>query len=410
MSGRFKAFLNELFFYSGQFALFYIVMRLSGDGPKFLLDFGHIMLVITLIVQSSLLAWQGGRPQVRLWGSFLVPVIYSLSEIGEGLDYLFNAAHMGFWIYALLSALIQLYIIRRKSRGQSQQLTELVVVAMTISIFLFLYFYFDIAKENLSEHELTLVSIFWHLPEFLDNPSHLYILFGGLILALVLGLGRMEIARLKDRLNTLFGVYVDTSIRDRIVSGQAMRSETAELCILFSDLRNFTRMSEQYEADRIIRMLNHYFEFWDQAVRKQGGVIDKFIGDAVMVIFGLQDKMAACEAAVQTACEVKKKWPQFQQSLRDEGLPVPENFGVGCHFGRVIIGNVGSRTRRSYTVIGDDVNLAARLESACKSQQRGLIISDQVYQQLTPETQAGLQSLGALTIKGKQQQINVWAQ
>jgi|AntRauTorcE11897_2_1112592.scaffolds.fasta_scaffold01963_2 class 3 adenylate cyclase len=404
-----KAFLDELLFYSGQFALFYIVMRLSDSGLGFLLDSGHLLLVVALLVQSAWLAFQGHLPRVRFLGSFLVPVIYSLSEIGEGLDYFFNAAHMGFWIYALVAALLQLHIISLKKQGKSQQLTELVVVAMTISIFLFLYFYFDIAKENLPDHELTLTGIFTHLPAFLQDPTHLYIIFGGLVLALILGLGRMEVTRLKDRLNTLFGVYVDASIRDRIVSGQAARSETAELCVLFADLRNFTQLSEKHDADQIIQMLNHYFEFWDLAVRKQGGVIDKFIGDAVMVIFGLRQKEeAACEAAVQTAREVLNEWPAFQDSLRAEGLPVPEAFGVGCHFGRVIIGNVGSRARRSYTVIGDDVNLAARLESACKAQQQQLIISDQVHQQLNPTNQQFFQPLGQLELKGKKQSIKAW--
>lgn len=403
-----KALLDELFFYSGQFAVFYIIMRLSDSGLAFVLDSGHLMLIVALVVQSSWLALQGHRPRVRLLGSFLVPAVYSLSEIGEGLDYFFNAAHMGFWVYALVAAALQLLTIHQKRLGKSQQLTELAVVAMTISIFLFLYFYFDIAREDLPETELTLVNIFTHLPGFLQDTTHLYIIFGGLVLALILGLGRMEITRLKDRLSNLFGVYVDASIRDRIVSGQAAQPETAALCILFSDLRNFTRLSEQYPPDQIIQMLNQYFEFWDMAVRKQGGVIDKFIGDAVMVIFGLQHREQACEAAVQTSVEMLRNWPAFQQSLKDQGLPVPEGFGVGCHFGRVIIGNVGSRARRSYTVIGDDVNLAARLETACKNQQQSVIISDQVHQQLSAASQTLFCSLGSLEIKGKQQQVQAW--
>ncbi|WP_114417660.1 adenylate/guanylate cyclase domain-containing protein [Marinospirillum perlucidum] len=408
MSASIKAFLDELLFYSGQFALFYIVMRLSASGPIFLLDTGHLLLVITLLIQSGWLAAQGQKPWVRIVGSFLVPVVYSLSEIGEGLDYFFNAAHMGFWIYAAVSAALQLQLIRRKKQGRKQHLSELLLVGVTISIFLFLYFYFDIAKEGLPEEELTLVGIFAHLPGFLQDPTHLYIIFGGLVLALVLGLGRMEVTRLKDRLNTLFGVYVDTSIRDRILSGKAVESETAELCILFADLRNFTSLSENHNAEAITRMLNRYFEFWDQAVRREGGVIDKFIGDAVMVIFGLRQQEHPCEAAVSCVHQLLEDWPRFQNSLAEEGLPVPEVFGAGCHFGRVIIGNVGSRARRSYTVIGDDVNQAARLESACKSQQQQMIISDRVYQQLPRHKQEPFTSLGWLEVKGKARSIQAW--
>lgn len=404
-----KAFLDELFFYSGQFALFYIVMRLSERGLGFLLEVDHLLLLIALVVQSAWLAVQGHRLWIRLLGTFLVPVIYSLSEIGEGLDYFFNAAHMGFWIYAFLTALLQLHILQLKEKGQNQQLTELALVAMTISIFLFLYFYFDVAKEGVPEAELTILGIFTYLPEFLEDRTHLYIIFGGLVLALILGLGRMEITRLKDRLNRLFGVYVDHRIRDRILSGQAAQAEKADLCILFSDIRNFTGLTEKHEPEKITRMLNLYFEFWDSAVRKNGGVIDKFIGDAVMMIFGLRHKEFACEAAVRTACELLETWPDFQAKLREEGLPVPESFGCGCHFGRVIIGNVGSLARRSYTVIGDDVNLAARLESACKTYQQSLIISDAVYQQLTAETQKTFNPLGQIPLKGKKQSIEAWA-
>lgn len=409
MHRHLKAFLDELLFYSGQFALFYIVMRMSETGLGFLLETDHLLLLIALVVQSAWLAVQGHLPGVRLFGTFLVPLVYSFSEISEGLDYFFNAAHMGFWIYALLTALLQLHIIKLKAQGKNLQLTELGLVAMTISIFLFLYFYFDLAKEGVAEHQLTVFAIFNHLPEFLEDPSHLYIIFGGLVLALILGLGRMEITRLKDRLNRLFGVYVDHGIRDRILSGAAMQSEKAELCILFSDLRDFTSLTEKHEAEQITHMLNHYFEFWDSAVRKHGGVIDKFIGDAVMMIFGLRQQAMACEAAVLTVRELLEAWPGFQTSLREKGLPVPESFGCGCHFGRVIIGNVGSRARRSYTVIGDDVNIAARLESACKTHQQTLIISDRVYQQLTTETQKAFHALGCIPVKGKKEEIEAWA-
>lgn len=408
MARYLKAFLDELFFYSGQFALFYIVMRLSDKGFTFLLDSGHLMLVIALVMQSMLLAVKGHIPLIRFPGSFLVPAIYSLSESHEGLEYFLNAAHMGFWAYALITAGIQLHIIHLKRQDKSQQLTELAVVAITISIFLFLYFYFDISKEKLPEEELTIVNIFAHLPAFLQDHTHLYIIFGGGVLALILGLGRMEITRLKDRLSALFGIYVDARIRDRIISGQAASSEKAELCVLFADLRNFTQLSEKHDADQIINMLNHYFEFWDLVVRKHGGVIDKFIGDAVMVIFGLRHQEQACEDAVKTSLELLHAWPSFQASLHDKGLPMPEGFGVGCHFGRIIIGNVGSNNRRSYTVIGDDVNLAARLESACKNQQQSLIISDHVYQLLDQCLQSKFQSLGTLEIKGKNKNIKAW--
>lgn len=409
MHRHLKSFLDELLFYSGQFALFYIVMRMSENGLGFLLETDHLLLLIALIVQSAWLAIQGHLLWVRLLGTFLVPVIYSLSEISEGLSYLFNAAHMGFWIYALLTALLQLHIMHLKEQGKNQQLTELALVAMTISIFLFLYFYFDVTKEGVPEAELTIFGIFTYLPEFLDDRTHLYIIFGGLVLALILGLGRMEITRLKDRLNLLFGLYVDDRIRDRILSGPAAQAEKAELCVLFADIRNFTGLTETHEAEQITRMLNEYFEFWDSAVRKNGGVIDKFIGDAVMMIFGLRQKEFACEAAVRTARELLETWPDFQAKLREQGLPIPERFGCGCHFGRVIIGNVGSLARRSYTVIGDDVNLAARLESACKTHQQSLIISDRVYQQLTLETQEVFQSLGPIPVKGKKQSIEAWA-
>jgi class 3 adenylate cyclase len=406
--GRFglKPLLEELLLYSGQFGLFYLVMQGIVQGRDFLGDFGHLGLVAALLVQAAVLAAFGDRPAVRIPFSFFVPAFYSLLESREGAAYIWNVAHLGFWAYALASAVLM--SLRRPGGGLVSRAAEDLLVGINVLIFVFLYFYFDTLREVGDSGALTIAAIPGYMPGFLSDPTHWFVIAGGFVLAVTVALGRHEVARLKERIYALFGAYVDGRVRDEIIRDGRAVSRRSELCVLFSDIVSFTSLCERNDPDSITRMLNVYFERWERIVSRHGGTIDKYIGDALMVIFGLDDPEGACDAAVRASLEMNEGWDALKAELADKGLPVPAGFGIGCHYGELIVGDIGGSARRNFTVIGDTVNVAARLESATRKAGTNLLLSSDLRSRLSEDLGERFSRLGMLGLKGKERRIEVW--
>jgi class 3 adenylate cyclase len=137
-------------------------------------------------------------------------------------------------------------------------------------------------------------------------------------------------------------------------------------------------------------------------------VIDKYIGDAVMVLFGISDNSNACKNAVACAIDVLKKMEDLKKELIRLNLPVIENIGIGINFGSVIIGDIGSLKRKNYTVIGDNVNIASRLESLCKEKKVPLIISESTYTHLNHSLKILFNSLDEAQLKGKSDKVKAY--
>ena len=138
------------------------------------------------------------------------------------------------------------------------------------------------------------------------------------------------------------------------------------ITIFFSDLANFTTLSERFEPERIVSLLNEYFTEMSQVILDSQGVIDKYQGDGIMAFWGapisLEDHAArACLAALE--CQVRMG--KINESLSREGIP-PLSMRIGLHSGDAVVGNMGSAQRFDYTIIGDNVNLASRLEGVNK--------------------------------------------
>jgi class 3 adenylate cyclase len=415
----FQKMLRELLLASGQFALFYILMNLSQNGMAFFSNTGHVALLGFLLVQTLVLVRFGHRPIIRFLGSLLAPLVYSALEIREGWYFVLNAAHIWFWIFSIATGGMQALMLATRSR-RTKLVLEFVLTVTNVSSFLMLYFYFDTVRtledmmragvKNLPtpQAELTIGAIGAWLPVFLSDPTHIYILVGGALLALSLGVGRVDILRLKERINTLFGQYVDDDIRDRIIAGDEAASQNAELCILFADIRNFTGISESHDAEMITGMLNVYFSLWARTIRRHGGVVDKFIGDAVMAVFGLKGDGAPCDDAVACLVEMRAALPGLKKELAGLGLPQLTEFGVGIHFGRVVVGDIGSDERKNFTVIGDTVNVASRLESACKVLSTPCVISNETFVKLGARNQTLFKPLGSVRLKGKSRALKVF--
>ena len=187
----------------------------------------------------------------------------------------------------------------------------------------------------------------------------------------------------KEFMRDTFGKVVDPEVRDYLMSGsgrasldEALGGETREVTVLFCDIRNFTAMSEKMEAAEVVSLLNRYFTALGKCITDHHGIINKYIGDAIMAIFGapVLSKNSARDA-FEAALDMRKALLAVNESFEKEGLP-QLSFGIGIHTGPVFAGTIGAANRMEYTVIGDTVNTASRLESLCKTYKSDLLLSD----------------------------------
>ncbi len=149
-----------------------------------------------------------------------------------------------------------------------------------------------------------------------------------------------------------------------------------EVTVMMADIRGFTELSEHESPARVVSLLNEYHSIMTDIIHSHGGIVDKFIGDAIMALFGVpvlhEDETAK---AVQCAVAMIRQLPDLNMKLRDTGYP-PIRIGIALHTGTVIAGNIGSETRMDYTVIGDAVNVASRIEGLNKKYKTTILISD----------------------------------
>jgi adenylate cyclase len=207
----------------------------------------------------------------------------------------------------------------------------------------------------------------------------------------------------------MFAQYVPPAVVSRLIAQpELMRlgGEAREVTLMFTDLANFTTLSEQLSAEQTVEVLTGYFNAMTPIVHASGGTVDKFIGDAVMAFWGapLSDPQHAAHA-VQAAIAMQQAMQALVADLAARGLP-PIHMRIGLHTGRVVVGNVGSEQRFSYTAIGDAVNLAARLEGANKAFGTGILLSAATAAQLPASV--ALRALDDVIVKGKTEPVRVF--
>lgn len=181
----------------------------------------------------------------------------------------------------------------------------------------------------------------------------------------------------KERVRDLLGKVVSPAIAEELLSKDIeLGGEERVVTVLFSDVRNFTALSQNRNPQEILLLLNSYLTDVSGVIERRGGVVDKYIGDAVMALFGAPlEHPDDAARAVATGLDMNAALQRFNARFGLPGLP-PLECGIGVNTGRVVAGNMGSETRLNYTVIGDGVNLAARLEGLTKRYRVPLIVSD----------------------------------
>ncbi|ATX81765.1 Adenylate cyclase, class 3 [Mariprofundus ferrinatatus] len=175
--------------------------------------------------------------------------------------------------------------------------------------------------------------------------------------------------------------YIDKSLVEKIINSEEdipLQNARQEATMLFADIRSFTAISEHMAPEEVIGMLNDYFDAMVKIIFKHHGILDKFVGDELMATFGVigdskEGALNAVKASIAMQARVKSLMPEF----RAKGYPVFE-IGIGINTGEVVMGNVGSKNRMDYTVIGDTVNVASRLQQM--SEGHGIIVGEKTYQ------------------------------
>jgi len=214
-------------------------------------------------------------------------------------------------------------------------------------------------------------------------------------------------ARQRRQVQEMFGRYVSPRVVGRLVENPELANPSgrkAQLTMFFSDLRGFTSMSEQMEPQEVQRLLNEYFSEMTRILFNHGGTLDKFMGDAVMAFFGDPEPQPDhARRAVLMALEMQEAVMRLNQKWAAEGRPVI-GVGMGINTGEVTVGNLGSKDYMDYTVIGDAVNLACRIEQNAKA--GDVLITQATYEQVKTLIEA--EPLEPIRVKGKREPIPVY--
>jgi adenylate cyclase len=239
------------------------------------------------------------------------------------------------------------------------------------------------------------------------------LLMAGIVAGVVAGSLRRQFensvvaAAARDRVTNLFGQHVSPAVVDRLLATSSEpESEMRTVCVLFLDIRGFTATTRQRPAGETVALLNDFFAEMIEVVDRHNGIINKFLGDGFLALFGapLKDPAAATNAlaAARGMLDAVDAWNRVrpQQTLR---------IGIGIHIGEAVTGTVGSPQRKEYTVIGDTVNLAARLEQLTKETGSQLLVSNSVREAMQAAGDGGpATDLGPMAIRGYDEGVRVW--
>ncbi len=189
----------------------------------------------------------------------------------------------------------------------------------------------------------------------------------------------------KNRFKQSFSGSVSPAVLQEMLAGNlaaGISAKTAEVCVVFTDIRGFTGISESLSPEAVTSLLTRYFDRMVGSVHRFDGTMDKFMGDGMMVLFGAPRSLAnPCESAVRCGFDMVEQLRKLNAEFAAEGLP-PLEIGIGINYGKVVVGNIGSTERHNYSAIGDAVNVASRIEGLTKRLGTPIVMTDSVKAQL----------------------------
>ncbi len=307
-------------------------------------------------------------------------------------------------LYAILSSPEYYYFLFIALCGFRLDFFLSVLIGLLAAIQYFLFAQYAIAHTQIIDiHPLLISQV-----TYIDKSAVLFIC--GVLTGLVTFQLKRQILRSithleeKNRIANIFGQHVSPKVVDKLLEQKTeLSSETKNVCVMFLDIRNFTTFSENRSPEEVVTFLNTLFDFMIEIINKHNGIINKFLGDGFMAIFGapfsdgedVNNAMNASKEIIQT----------LDEKISKNELP-QTRIGIGLHSGKAVTGNIGSLLRKEYTVIGDVVNLASRIESLNKQFHSQLLISESVFEGLKEKKY--IEFLGPAQVKGHEKPIPLY--
>jgi adenylate cyclase len=207
----------------------------------------------------------------------------------------------------------------------------------------------------------------------------------------------------RNRITNIFGQHVSPAVVDKLLTQkQGEDSEMKYVCMLFFDIRDFTKFSEDKDPIQVIEYLNYVFEIVVDSILRHNGVINKFLGDGLMAVFGAPISSGDdVERAIDSSLEILERIEKVNETNQNH----PIDFGIGLHCGEAVTGNVGTNHRKEYTIIGDVVNLASRIEQLNKEFKTKILASEEVIQFADKEVP---KFLSEVQVKGREKSVKVY--
>jgi adenylate cyclase len=216
----------------------------------------------------------------------------------------------------------------------------------------------------------------------------------------------------REWLRDMFGRFVSQEVAEAIRTGQVqLEGENRVVSVLFCDIREFTDFSEQHSPQEVVAMLNEFLPLVVQAAQRHGGMVNKFGGDSTLIIYGAPHELDdSAYHAIMTALDIQAGVENLNQRLAKKGEP-PLRVGVGINTGSALAGAVGPRERQEYTVVGNTVNLAARIDGLNKQfPEHNILVSEQTRAALGNRLgEFDMLNLGPVSIRGKNDRVEIWA-
>jgi len=219
----------------------------------------------------------------------------------------------------------------------------------------------------------------------------------------------MEGLKERDFCRASFDQYVSPEVSRKILDDTiAPTGDLIDVTVLFCDLRDYTGFAEKHSPREVVEMMNQYFTAMERVVRQNGGVVLQFVGDEIEAVFGAPEPDPDhAEHALAAALAMRTALAQFNDKRRKQGEDDVRH-GIGIHSGNVLAGNVGSEQRKTYSMLGDTVNLASRLQTLNKKLGTNILISGETRRRIT-QRDIPMRSMGNHAVRGKSESVEVYA-
>lgn len=424
-----KRFTDELYYYSNQFVLFFvmIISLTSGSWKNALVS--SLIILFFMLIQTSLLALQGHIPILRFLYSFIIPAGYSilratLSDIAftETATILLWGSSIYIAVFQTLSLVFRKPILKR--------LSEIALSLGSALIFILFYAYLDLrisvtasyVKGDIDAEAMARALRIQSFPgvfeKFIRAPQHLFALFGVISFDFLLLVARMRAITLEHRLMRLLEMPQEAK---RIIDAACKESENEEseqssgehspptpttetsdalpvrsptaffVTVVSSDIIGFTDLSEQLGRAEATSLLNRYYGIWTQCAGSYGGRIASLSADTVVTVYGLVDADRNADRALNATYAFLEELDGLREDLVVKSLPNDINVSIGIHSGFVTAALLGPPGQQNMSFYGDTIAIAARLDSLCREFHQNILVSHATYRRLALESQVTLE-------------------